>query len=242
MHKYLKLLKFYSLILIAFIPLTKVKSSEYFFENSSKIILKGFFNVDFSDGNLTNFAPPTLNLSNLSSLIKMGVGLNFSGLIFLNNYIAIGATAGLNYFKSNKSTLNIISQNYNINNLGTNSSDSTTNTTNSTITYGAIYQVPLGLIAQLHITPFGAIRPYIGLGYSYNILLTDSTLFTLSNKFGVIAQVGVDLLMENGAIYSIQLEKSFLKSTINYDASIGGATSNININPLSLSLGVGFQF
>ena len=230
---------YFIVLLLISMPLFGAYAADNTFRNSGKILLKSGAQISLPDGSLTNFLPSFILQSSSTKLINLGFGFNASAAFFVNDYAAIAGGMGFNSYKNSQTTLNYIQQSYNAPPLDFTSNNQTGVTST---TYGSIYNLPLSLLAQLYIIPFGAIRPYLGFGYQYNILLTDSSFFDIDCKFGMIAQFGIDILMEDDVVYFVQLEKSFLNTTINYINSTNKSTSVINLDSLSLSFGVGFQF
>jgi len=110
---------------------------------------------------------------------------------------------------------------------------------------GSTKQLPPTFSLQYYFNPTSKLRPYVGAGINYTTFFSSSTVdglggdLSLDDSFGLAAQIGVD--------YDIN-EKWFVNADIRYIsiettaeiAAVG--TSNVDINPTVISVGVGYKF
>jgi len=110
---------------------------------------------------------------------------------------------------------------------------------------GSTKQLPPTVSVQYYFNPEEKFRPYVGAGLNYTVFFNDTTIdalggdLELDDSFGLAAQVGFD--------YDINA-KWFLNADIRYIniettaeiAAVG--TSDVDINPTVISVGVGYKF
>jgi len=112
---------------------------------------------------------------------------------------------------------------------------------------GSTKQLPPTLSVQYYFNPEQKFRPYVGAGLNYTVFFNDKldagvgvgTDLELDNSFGLAAQVGFD--------YDID-EKWFVNADVRYisiettatNAALG--SSDIDLNPTVISVGVGYKF
>lgn len=104
--------------------------------------------------------------------------------------------------------------------------------------------LPPIVTAQYRPSPNERISPYIGAGVSYMAFFDgkDKNGYTvdIDNGFGVAAQAGADVNLSGPWTLNLDVKKVWFKT----DASINGGalTSNVNLNPWVVSVGVGRKF
>lgn len=114
--------------------------------------------------------------------------------------------------------------------------------------------LPPTLTAQYHFNPTASIRPYAGLGINYTLFysakttssldtaLGGSTSISLDNSFGLAAQAGVDIDINQDWFMNLDLKYINISTTANLDT--GGTTRSVDvdINPWVIGLGIGKTF
>lgn len=110
---------------------------------------------------------------------------------------------------------------------------------------GSTKELPPTVSVQYYFNPEEKFRPYVGAGLNYTIFFNDTTIpalggdLELEDSFGLAVQAGFD--------YDIN-EKWFVNADIRYISIETTATvealgsSNVDINPTVISLGIGYKF
>jgi len=178
----------------------------------------------------TDFAKP-------GSLAKSGYGFDTATTYFFTDNIAAELSLGLSTLRVKKTALTKAS-------LFLGDGTGTTGKNND------IYWVPLTATIQYHIAPFGAIRPYVGGGYSGSYMHTNSKAIKVANGHGPVVQVGVDFISKDDTLFTFDVRQYFLKSKVTFKKGFlePGVTAARNVNtkvdwnPLVISAGFGFKF
>lgn len=168
----------------------------------------------------------------VGSLAEVGYGFDASTSIFFSPNIALELSVGLNVLRTKGAHLAQVASN--------NRGD-----VNAGGKKKAIYTIPVTVLGQYHIAPFGAIRPYIGAGYHGAYTLTRSKAFDLKGGFGPVLQAGIDFYAKDDTLINFDVRQYFLKTKIDYKKALVNnlpVSSTIKLNPLLISIGVGFKF
>jgi outer membrane protein len=110
---------------------------------------------------------------------------------------------------------------------------------------GTFKHLPPTLLAQWHFDGMGAFKPYVGLGINYTIFGSENmsvagTPVTLSNSsVGPAVQLGVDYKLSGKWYLNADLKKVYIKTDVNLG---GNKISSLSVDPLLLSIGVGYRF
>lgn len=104
--------------------------------------------------------------------------------------------------------------------------------------------IPLELLGQYHIAPYGALRPYLGAGYHYTYFWTQSRQFKVSSTHGYVGQVGMDFVLTDDSMINIDLKYYKMQPKVTYKKSFIGkdVSGRAHINPIVFSVGMGFKF
>jgi outer membrane protein len=178
-----------------------------------------------------NPAPNANAAISVPGLVSNGYGIDASTSVFFTNNIALELGLGIQDYKTSASSVSAISNNY--------SSKPTNNKKRN------VYAVPMSLIMQYHIAPFGAIRPYVGAGWQYTWMLSKSQQFAISSAHGYALQAGVDFAMTDDTVISIDVKRYQLAPKVKFKRSLLGTsemTTKVNINPVIISAGIGWKF
>ena len=106
--------------------------------------------------------------------------------------------------------------------------------------------LPPTVNAQYHFMPQSSIKPYVGAGLTYLIVLDESTSGALAgatldvdNSLGFDVQAGVDFMLNNNWLINLDLRYIALET----DASVnGGSKFNVTVDPWVYTLAVGYKF
>lgn len=111
---------------------------------------------------------------------------------------------------------------------------------------GSVKHLPPTLLAQYHFIPNGTIRPYVGAGINYTRFSGVSLsagpglpLDVSKNSWGGAIQAGVDFQVAKQWFVNLDLKKVWIDT----DVSLNGTKlTNVKIDPVLFSVGVGYRF
>ena len=116
---------------------------------------------------------------------------------------------------------------------------------------GEVSLLPPTLLVQYH-HDFGDFKPYVGVGINYTFFYgeysgnSSSILGTdYENSFGWAAQVGADYKIGEKVYLNVDVKRIALSTDVTVRSTISGAetiTSDLDINPVVVGLGVGYRF
>ncbi len=203
-----------------------------YYEDEGKLLFKFRGSGVLTSGKQKKLPKPTSNTPvAIGPLVKNGYGADTATTIFFNDNIGVELSLGFYALKTKTSSLNNIANNY--------------NSPNTPGTRKDVYMIPLNFAPQLHIAPFGGIRPYVGLGVTGAYLFTRSKEFKINNGFGSFVQAGVDFVAKDDTIITLDVRQYHYKAKVSYKGSFIGkntpVSSRVNLNPLMVSLGIGFR-
>lgn len=171
--------------------------------------------------------------TSFADLLKQGGGIDTSMSIFFMDYLATEFSLGYMYYNGKNAALKSA-----LNLHGTNSQDKKTNAKE-------IHMIPLTLTLQMHVAPFGGVRPYIGGGYSYMYVYSRSNSYKLSSDHGFVAQAGVDFVLRNDTVINLDVKKYIIEHKISYKGNFlgknDGVRGHLKFEPLVISAGIGFK-
>ena len=106
---------------------------------------------------------------------------------------------------------------------------------------GSVKILPVNLLVQYHFLPNGEIRPYVGAGgnytHLYDVSLLDGAASVERDRFGPVAQVGLDVPLGKSVLLNVDVKKIWLDTNFS-----GAASGNLTLDPWVYSAGVGFKF
>ena len=109
---------------------------------------------------------------------------------------------------------------------------------------GTIQALPPSLLLQYHFTDLGAFKPYVGLGLNYTIFYQTNNILggaasISNNSFGVAGQIGFDYALTRNWQFNVDLKWIQMAT----DVSVGGSkVGTVNLNPLTVGVGIGYRF
>lgn len=167
------------------------------------------------------------------SLVENGYGFDTATTYFFSDYIAAELAVGVGYYKTKRSALNDILVNFGGPNRGVGKKTD-------------IWMFPASGTLQYHIAPFGAIRPYVGLGVHGTYLYSRAKEFSVDNGTGLVFQAGCDFVARDDTFITLDVRGYTLESKINYRKEFTGRdreiSSKVKWNPMTVALGFGFIF
>lgn len=165
-----------------------------------------------------------------SSFITNGYGIETAAVIFFGDNLGAELSTGINMYKTSATAVGQVGHNY-----------------SNTAVQGKrknIYGIPLNFTLQWHFAPFGAIRPYVGGGYNGTYFIAKAKEYKIKSTTGPIIQAGVDFVMTDDTVLSLDVKKVFISPRVTYKASFvrSAISSKVPINPLIISAGIGWKF
>lgn len=111
---------------------------------------------------------------------------------------------------------------------------------------GTFSHLPPTLLGQYHFLPTGVVRPYVGAGVNFTLIMKDEINvagvgpLTLSDaSIGAAGQIGADVKVRQGQFLNIDVKKVMIGS----DVKAGGnKVSQVHVDPWLISVGYGMRF
>lgn len=109
---------------------------------------------------------------------------------------------------------------------------------------GTISALPPSLLLQYHFTDLGAFKPYVGLGVNYTLFykrnnILDGVAQVSNSSFGVAGQIGFDYMLDKN--WGLNVDLKYIQMAT--DVSIAGSkVGTVNLNPLTVGVGVAYRF
>ena len=166
-----------------------------------------------------------------------GGGVELATEVFLTDHVATELAVGVGVYKTNK--LENIANNY------LNSS----NTHAEAADPKFLWFAPVSFGVKYFVAPFGAISPYFGLAYSYNVFFTMSDEYNIGNAHSFVIQAGVDFVTRDDTVYSLDVKKYLQRPEVRYNEKMIAKKDNKetianlkDFDPIMISLGIGYKF
>jgi outer membrane protein len=104
---------------------------------------------------------------------------------------------------------------------------------------GSVKLMPVNLTLQYHFLPDANFRPYIGAGGNYTrfyeVRLRGADVDR--DRFGPVAQVGVDIPLAENVLLNLDVKKVWLKTDLS-----GTGGGELKLDPWVYGVGLGFRF
>ncbi len=109
---------------------------------------------------------------------------------------------------------------------------------------GDVWTLPPVLTLQYHFMPKETFSPYLGAGINYTITYNEDpgvsiTSINYSDEFGYALQAGFDYALDDVWSVNFDVKKVFVETDITTNAT---NAPNVDLNPLAVSIGVGYTF
>jgi len=110
---------------------------------------------------------------------------------------------------------------------------------------GSTKQLPPTVSVQYYFNPAQKFRPYVGAGLNYTVFFNDTTIpslggdLELDDSFGLAVQAGFDYDINDKWFLNADVRYINIETTATVEA-IG--SSDVDINPTVISVGVGYKF
>lgn len=168
-----------------------------------------------------------------SDLVENGYGFDTTSTYFLADHIAAELSAGVTYYKTKRNSLRETANLFGNNNATVGKKSD-------------LWMVPVSATLQYHIAPFGALRPYLGVGAHGTYVYSRAKEFSVNSGFGAVFQGGVDFVARDDTLITLDVRGYTFESKINYKKEFTGTgqdfSSKVKWNPVVISLGFGFIF
>lgn len=203
-----------------------------YYENEGSLVFKMRLGGIFSSSKQKGLPTPKASDPRpVGDFVKNGYGGDASTTIFFNNYLATELSLGFNVLPIKNTSLANVSYNYGV--------------ASTPKKRKPLYMIPATVTGQFHVAPYGGVRPYIGVGYHGSYMLTQSSGVKVRNGHGLVGQVGIDFYAKDDTLINIDVRQFYLNPKLEYKPSLVGTqnvTSKVKINPLIVSVGIGFTF
>lgn len=166
------------------------------------------------------------------NFIKNGIGIQGSTAIFFTDNIGAELGLGAFLFRTSDSALKAAQYNFG-------------DGAGSNIKRKNAVGIPLELLMQFHVAPYGALRPYIGAGYHGTYFWTQSRQFKMGNAHGPVFQAGLDFVLNDDSMINIDVKHYSMQPKVTYKRPfIGGrdVSGRAKIDPWVVSVGMGWKF
>lgn len=118
---------------------------------------------------------------------------------------------------------------------------------------GEVGVLPPTLTAQYHFSPKSSTRPYAGVGLNYTMFYSEktssslqgalgNTSMSLDPSFGLSAQAGLDIDIDNDWYFNLDLKYIQISTTAELDSNGTKRSVDVDINPWVIGIGVGKSF
>lgn len=169
-----------------------------------------------------------------NNIADHGLGAEASVTYFFNKYVAAELSAGLTYIFPKEDDIALIRDM-----LGAGREEI------SEDAKPQLYYLPATITLQYHLAPYGAVRPYLGGGYQAAFFYSREIAMKIEHTHGALLQAGINFMLKDDTILTVDFKKSFLKSKAIFKASSesdSAANSEINLDPITISIGIGLKF
>ncbi len=109
---------------------------------------------------------------------------------------------------------------------------------------GTISALPPSLLLQYHFTDLGAFKPYVGLGVNYTLFykrnnILDGAAQVSNSSFGVAGQIGFDYMLNKN--WGLNVDLKYIQMATDVTV-MGDKVGKVNLNPLTVGVGVAYRF
>ncbi|MFY8093547.1 MAG: OmpW/AlkL family protein [Niveispirillum sp.] len=117
----------------------------------------------------------------------------------------------------------------------------------ASVDLGDVWLLPPTLTLQYHLNPKGKISPYVGAGVNYTIFYGDdpgaARGIDYDNSFGLAAQAGVDVELNDKWSLNFDVKKLWLNTDVKVNAGLASpVNAKVDIDPWIFGVGVGYRF
>lgn len=226
MSKISKLFKFVACASSLAISANMLSLEDNYGSMVSKLRIGGAF-VDGKQKDLTK--PPAGNdTKGMGALVNHGTGIGAAMTMFLDDRFAFEASVDLTGHR-----LSNLGKVYSVYQGGIKPTKRK-----------QLITMPISATAQFHPAPYGAIRPYVGVGGHYSYLYSQARNVKFKSGGGFVGQLGADIVMENDVRFTIDARYFSLKSKVKYTEALVNKTVNgkVKLDPIIVTAGIGWSF
>ncbi len=110
---------------------------------------------------------------------------------------------------------------------------------------GSLKELPPHLMVQYHF-PMGDFKPYVGAGINYtriwNVDLLEGAVDVKRDSWGASLQVGMDYKLAPQWYLNVDAKYTWMATDVYLRPANNATVTKLNLDPLILSLGVGYRF
>ncbi len=113
---------------------------------------------------------------------------------------------------------------------------------------GEVNLLPPTLLLQYHFRPHQTFRPYAGAGVNYTVFWNENapggavTGIDYDNSVGYALQAGFDYGLDKHWMLNVDVKRYWLDTDVNVSSALGPLSADVDLDPWTLSLGVGYRF
>lgn len=178
--------------------------------------------------------PPATNSPKVKegNYIVNGIGLQGATSIFFTDHFGAELNLGAMLLRTSSGALKAAQANY--------GNISTTRKRKNVVA------IPLDILGQYHLAPYGALRPYVGAGYNYTYFYTQSRQVKVATSHGFVVQAGLDFVLTDDSMINVDVKRYQMQPKVTYKQALLGngrtKSGKAKIDPIVVSVGMGWKF
>ncbi len=113
---------------------------------------------------------------------------------------------------------------------------------------GEVNLLPPTLLLQYHFRPHRTFRPYAGAGVNYTVFWNEDapggavTDIDYDNAVGYALQAGFDYGIDKHWMVNVDVKRYWLNTDVNITSALGPLNADVDLDPWTISFGVGYRF
>lgn len=113
---------------------------------------------------------------------------------------------------------------------------------------GEVNLLPPTLLLQYHFRPHDTFRPYVGAGVNYTVFWNEDapggavTGIDYENTVAYALQAGFDYGLDVHWMLNADVKRYWLDTDVNVTSALGRLGADVDIDPWTISIGVGYRF
>lgn len=191
-------------------------------EEEGKLVGKGRVGAFFTTAAFPEMNTPSENDDFDGDFISSSVIIDFEGQYHFSDHVSFSAMLGY-----------IPQESVAVKRIGTEDVDT-----------GRFHMMPFSLSVQYHPLPYGAIRPYIGVGAYIAPTVFSYDLIDFDTPMGLMARAGFDWWIKEdwGANFDVRYYDMSVDSDLSKFPGIADGTGSIQFNPIVVGVGMNYRF
>jgi len=113
---------------------------------------------------------------------------------------------------------------------------------------GEVNLLPPTLLLQYHFRPHDSFRPYVGAGVNYTVFWNEDapggavTGIDYDNNVGYALQAGFDYGLDAHWMLNADVKRYWLDTDVNVTSALGRLGADVDLDPWTIGIGVGYRF